>query len=121
MAIQPISGAVAGAADAMVSAQRPVDVPVRPEAERVQAPEPVRQAAAVDAQTLRESVRQVNEFIRPMQSNLQFTVDADVQKTVVKVVDSETREVIRQIPSDEMLAIARALDRLQGLLVKQRA
>jgi flagellar protein FlaG len=40
---------------------------------------------------------------------------------VVKVVDTETDQVIRQIPSEEMLAIARNIDRLQGLLVKQEA
>ena len=48
-------------------------------------------------------------------------MDDSTGKTVIKVVDSSTHELIRQIPSEEMLEIARALDRLQGLLVHQKA
>jgi flagellar protein FlaG len=40
---------------------------------------------------------------------------------VVKVIDRETQDVIRQIPSQEMLDLAQALDKLQGLLIKQKA
>ncbi len=48
-------------------------------------------------------------------------MDDSTGKTVIKVVDSSTNELIRQIPSEEMLEIARALDRLQGLLIRQKA
>jgi flagellar protein FlaG len=37
------------------------------------------------------------------------------------VVDAVTHEVVRQIPGEEILAIARAIDRMQGLLLKQKA
>jgi flagellar protein FlaG len=37
------------------------------------------------------------------------------------VVDSSTDEVIRQIPSDEVIAISRSIDRLQGILLKHKA
>jgi flagellar protein FlaG len=37
------------------------------------------------------------------------------------VIDPSNNELIRQIPSEEMLAISRALDRMQGLLVKSQA
>jgi flagellar protein FlaG len=53
--------------------------------------------------------------------NLQFSVDGSSGKTVVRVVDMETGNVIRQIPSQEALDIARAVDRLQGLLLRQQA
>jgi flagellar protein FlaG len=36
-------------------------------------------------------------------------------------VDSETGEVIRQIPSKELLEIAHAIDKMQGMLLKQKA
>ncbi len=42
-------------------------------------------------------------------------------KVVVQVVDARTQTVIRQMPSEELLAIAKALDRVQGLLVHQEA
>jgi len=40
---------------------------------------------------------------------------------VVKVVDKETKEVIRQMPSKEVVELAKALDKLQGLMIKQTA
>ena len=58
--------------------------------------------------------------MRQFDRNLQFTVDEDTGIDVVKVIDTETEEVIRQFPSEEVLAIARALDKLQGLLIRDK-
>ena len=59
--------------------------------------------------------------IAPVEQNLLFSIDEDTERTVVKVVDAATDEVIRQIPSEEVLAIAKALDKLQGVLIQQKA
>jgi len=40
---------------------------------------------------------------------------------VVKMVDTETEEVLRQFPSEEMLAISKSIDRMQGLLINREA
>ena len=56
-----------------------------------------------------------------MASNLAFEIDDDTGRTIIKITEASTGELIRQIPSEEMLEIAKALDRLQGLLVKQKA
>ena len=45
----------------------------------------------------------------------------DVASTIVRITDGETGEMIRQIPSEEMLEIARSLDKMQGLLLRQEA
>lgn len=63
----------------------------------------------------------VQKFVQPIANNLEFSIDDDTGKTVVKVMDTATKEVIRQIPSEEILEIARALDRLQGLFLRQKA
>ena len=60
-------------------------------------------------------------MLDPLARGLQFSVDVTTGKTIVKLVDKETNEVIRQMPSREMLAIARALDRVQGLLLRDQA
>jgi flagellar protein FlaG len=39
---------------------------------------------------------------------------------VVRVIDSETKELIRQIPSEELLAISRRLEAATGLLVDDK-
>lgn len=69
---------------------------------------------------LQSAVKAANDFIQPFNGNLQFSIDKDTGTTVVKVIDTNTKEVIKQFPSAEMLAIAKGLDQLTGLLVKQK-
>ena len=71
--------------------------------------------------SVQRAVSAVSEMLSPLARGLQFAVDAETGETVVRVVDTGTNEVLRQIPSREMLAIARALDRVQGLLIQERA
>ena len=63
----------------------------------------------------------VSDMLRPMARRLTFGRDARTGETVVRVVDTETNEVVRQIPSEDAIAIARALDVLQGIFVATRA
>lgn len=71
--------------------------------------------------SLKQATEKLNQAMKMMASNLQFTVDEDTGMDVVKVVDTDTKEVIRQFPSEEVIAIARAFDQLQGLLVRDKA
>lgn len=67
------------------------------------------------------AVKKANHAVQASARDLEFTVDNASGQTVVKVIDRQTNEVIRQIPSDEMLAIAESIEQLRGLLVKQQA
>ena len=73
------------------------------------------------SEQLNQAVKQIQDVIKQTAQSLQFSIDKDSGMTVVKVVDTESKKVIRQIPSEEVMAIAKALDKLQGLLVKQQA
>lgn len=73
---------------------------------------------------LQSAVDGINQAMRQLNHNLQFSVDDGTRKPVVKMVDTETGALIRQIPSDEILAIARSIDQFlqrQGLLFNQKA
>lgn len=70
---------------------------------------------------LDKAVKAVTDFVNSINNSLQFSIDNDTGKSVVKVIDSSTKEVIKQFPSEEMLAIAKALDGIKGLLVHQKA
>ncbi len=72
-------------------------------------------------QELDKAVKAVNEFVGSVNNSLKFSVDEDTGQTVVKVIDNVTKEVIKQVPSQEMVEIAKALDNLKGLLVQQKA
>ncbi|MBI5781110.1 MAG: flagellar protein FlaG [Rhodocyclales bacterium] len=79
-------------------------------------------AAPVDREALQGAVERVQQTVEKLSSaGIQFTIDQDFERMVVRVIDTSTKEVIRQIPSKEMLEIAQALDKLQGLLVHQKA
>lgn len=86
---------------------------------------PVNQAEASQKTYTREQVNQaveaINKTIQSASQNLEFSVDGDTSGVVVKVVDQQTRQVLRQIPTEEALEIAKSLDKLQGLLIKQTA
>ncbi|MES2017419.1 MAG: flagellar protein FlaG [Pseudomonadota bacterium] len=86
------------------------------------APASVDQAdAPAKAKHVAQAVKTINATLKNLNQGVEFTIDEESQRTVVKVVDQETKQVLRQMPSQEALDIANALDRLQGLLIKQEA
>jgi flagellar protein FlaG len=82
---------------------------------------PPTQSSAIGQKQLADAVAQVNAFTQPIAKDLQFAIDKGSGKVVVKVVDAATNQVLTQIPSEEMLEIAKAVGKLQGLLVKNTA
>lgn len=63
---------------------------------------------------LREAMSKVSSYMQNVQRNLNFSIDDSTGQTVVKVIDAESEEVIRQFPSEEMLALARHLSEMNG-------
>lgn len=63
-------------------------------------------APVVDTAEISETVTEINDIIRSVQRDLAFNVDEDSGRTVISVIDSESGELIRQIPSEDLLAIA---------------
>ncbi len=74
-----------------------------------------------DLAEVRQALDEVREALAPVAQNLQFSIDEDTGTTVIKIIDSSTDEVIKQIPPEEILAVAKAIDKLQGLLIRQEA
>jgi len=75
----------------------------------------------VDPALLKQAAERLNQAMKMMTVNLEFQVDEDTGIHVVKVLDTDTNEVIRQFPSEEILAIAKAFDTVQGMLVRDKA
>lgn len=71
---------------------------------------------------LQRMVDKANKVMDKTSSNLEFTVDNATNKTVVKVMESNSGKLIMQFPSEEMLSITRAIDQAQkGALLKEKA
>lgn len=56
---------------------------------------------------LKEALGTMQDFVQNVKRELQFSVDQDLGRTVVKVVDSESGDLIRQIPEEIFLELAR--------------
>lgn len=83
-------------------------------------------APSLDAERLRAMVEQAQRDLPPKARNITFSMNEDQHVVVVKIIDRESEEVIRQIPSEEFLKIAEALneqieDIRAGLLLEQKA
>lgn len=61
------------------------------------------------AEALASALASINEFVKSIDRELRFTVDDELEKTVIKVIDRGSGEVIRQIPDDVFLELARNL------------
>ena len=70
-------------------------------------------AQAVDSARISEAVSQINVIVQSIQRDLSFNLDEESGQTIIRVVDSESGELIRQIPSEEALAIALQLRDIQ--------
>jgi flagellar protein FlaG len=84
--------------------QTPEDAPANREAEE-------RPATTAD---VIQAAAEANAKITPVSAQrISFLVDEDTGKTVVRVIDAETEEVIRQIPPEEFLRRIKILDEIQ--------
>jgi flagellar protein FlaG len=67
---------------------------------------PPEQAQSISAEELQSVVKRLNEHVQTINRNLQFSVDEDSGRSVIRVVNAETQELVRQIPSEEVLRIS---------------
>ena len=70
---------------------------------------------------VQQAVSRLNDYAQSLRRDIQFSVDKSSGDTVIRVVDSNSGETIRQMPTEEMLVIAHNLEHAQGLFVNTKA
>jgi len=75
----------------------------------------------LSSEQVQQAMEKIKVAIAPVAQGLQFSMDEASGRTVITVVDSSTKEIIRQIPGEEVLRMAQELDRMQGVLLRQKA
>jgi flagellar protein FlaG len=76
-------------------------------------------ASAEDIQRATEDLQQRVKALAP---ELQFSIDQTSGRSIIKFTDRATNEVIRQFPTEEALALTRAMDQFQrGLIFNRKA
>lgn len=71
------------------------------------------------ANELVEPIQRINEIMRP--HGLEFELSEETSRVITRVVDRESGEVIRQIPAEEVLDIAKRLEEMQGRIISIEA
>ena len=128
MTIDTIAAASAARIDKSYAA---TDTPAaRPAAARPAAPRTATENGTVAPQQadkepsreqLTKAVTALNQSSQMKTQGIEFSIDEDSQRTVVKVIDQETKEVLRQIPTREALELAKTFDSAKGSLISQSA
>ena len=86
-------------------------------------------SSAVDAEQAREKEESertssaspaVESLFRQSGFQLSFRVHEETKQVVISVIDQESKEVIRQVPPEELLELAEKLDTIRGSVVQQK-
>jgi flagellar protein FlaG len=86
----------------------------------VAAPTTMSAAAVASPAALLMIARQVGEGLKTKSAGLDYHIDIVGGMPRIRIIDTQTMQIIRQIPSDEVLTIHTALDRPEGVLLNQK-
>ncbi|MEK6801143.1 MAG: flagellar protein FlaG [Nitrospirota bacterium] len=106
------------AAAANASQTVPQYPPVRSPEKQVSVPEP--SGGEVNKKELDQALTRVREVFQKADSRVEFSIDPDLDRVVVRILDGESGTVIRQIPQQEVIDLAKRLETPTGLLLHRK-
>ena len=126
MSLFPINSYATGTAQAAPSPAAAVvrsAAPEQSQAAFIAPVVPVKETHGSNAEEVKldQAVEAINKFLKPVASSIEFSVDQESGRTIVQVIDTDTQDVLRQFPSKDALALSHELDKLQGLLIRDKA
>lgn len=65
---------------------------------------------------LDKAIERLNEQVQHLGRDLSFSRDDQLDRTVVKVTNTRSGEVVRQIPNEVVLRVAHSIEDIKGLL-----
>ncbi len=71
--------------------------------------------------TLDMALEQINDTMKAWSTGLEFNIDPELQRVVVSIIDNATGEVLRTVPSDAVIRVAKTIVQLQGMAVNTKA
>ncbi|MBY6104761.1 flagellar protein FlaG [Marinobacter nauticus] len=94
---------------------KPLSVANAPAVQAASGSARLKEQAAEQRESLDDAVSRLNDYAQNVQRDLQFEIDNDLGQTIVRVVDQQTQEVIRQIPDEVALRLAEKLQQDEPL------
>jgi flagellar protein FlaG len=86
-----------------------------------QEPVEVNENQPLSNKQLEKVAQQLQDFVGELNRNLEFSVDKDSGRDVIKVFDRDTGDLIKQFPSEEVLSLVSKLSEMVGGLVDAKA
>lgn len=80
-----------------------------------------KQDSVSERDKLKMAVQEIEKFVQSVKRNLEFSIDEPSGKVIVKVIASDSGEVVRQIPNEEVLRLANSLNDASSLLFSAKA
>ncbi len=80
-----------------------------------------KQQATLNREQLEIMANKLQDFVGSLNKGLEFSVDKDSGRDVIKVIDRDSKEVIRQYPSEEVLDLIANLSDAAGNFVNSKA
>lgn len=78
-------------------------------------------SASASKKDMSDAITKLSDFAQSIERDIVFHVDDESGRTIVAVIDKETKEVIREIPGEEALKLAEDIDQLRSLIFTARA
>ncbi len=77
--------------------------------------------AQADSGSIDAAVADIQSFVQTVKRGLNFNVDDSSGEVVVKVIDTDSGKLVRQIPSEELLKLAERLEDIRSLMFEAKA
>lgn len=106
---------------AVSTTDKPVEKPRAETTQPVAASKGSDSGKSDNSDELKMAVQEIEKFVQSVKRNLEFSIDETSGKVIVKVIASESGEVIRQIPSAEAMKLAESLHNASNVLFDAKA
>jgi flagellar protein FlaG len=93
----------------------------KPSTEQVQNEKERKSEKKIDPKLAEQIVHQLNDNLKIFNTRIAFSIDDKTKKTIVKIIDEDKNEVIRQVPPDYLLKISQRISELLGIMVDEKA
>lgn len=74
-----------------------------------------------DMNPMEKALTLVNNSMKAWSTGIRFEMDEEAQRMVVSIIDSETGDVLRTVPSDAVIRVAKMIVQLQGANIDTKA
>jgi len=69
---------------------------------------------------VKESVKDINDIVKNVKEDLSFEIHDETERMMVKVIDIKTKEIIKELPPEEMLDLSARIHKMVGLLIDEK-